>query len=735
MKICVGKCLIALGLFLVGTSSASAATGKTEADLLLGAVKARPGSTILAGIHLDMPKGWHTYWRNAGDSGEATQIDWDLPQGITPGNIRWPVPDKYNQAGLYTYVYHDEVVLVVPLRVSPEISAGEYSIKASVGWLECAEVCLPGSAELTGRLKIGETAESADDLDLIRDFQKRMPKQDVALNVDAGWQSTTNSAVRALVISAENIEGRRVTDFFPYGAKDYVVQPATDVISKKGERVRLKKRVEKFGDEWPSEIEGLLVASSEKEGYPVGVEVTLSPGSSEKEAEVAQAGEGGAAGFTAGKLLKMIAFALIGGVILNVMPCVLPVISLKILGFVNQSQDEPKRVRKMGLIYTMGVLASFLALASVVIGVQQAGKSAGWGMQLANPYFLMIMTVVVTLVALNLFGVFEIYLTGNAMQAASQASSREGASGAFFSGVLATALATPCTAPFLAVALGFAFLQPPWIIVLIFLVVGLGLAAPYLLLSWKPGWLRFLPKPGPWMERFKIIMGFPMLATAIWLFYLLANHYGRAGVLWIGLFLVILGLVAWIWGTFVQGGARYRRLAVGICAVLLISGYWYTLEGRLQWRSTVAASQEDGMETSRKTGLIDWREWSPEAVKEARQEGHVVLVDFTADWCLTCQVNEETSLEIPSTQKKLEEVNGVAFKADYTSVPERMTKVLQRYDRAGVPLVLVYPSALNREPIVLPQILRPKLVHRKLEQAAEMGNPSDQKSKTTLTSK
>jgi thiol:disulfide interchange protein len=407
--------------------------------------------------------------------------------------------------------------------------------------------------------------------------------------------------------------------------------------------------------------------------------------------------------------------------ILNIMPCVLPVIALKILGFVNQSKEEPKRVRQLGLIFTVGVLASFLALAAIVIIVQQAGHVADWGMQFSNPQFLVGMTVLVTLVALNLFGLFEITLGGKTMGAAGMLAAKEGNSGAFFNGVLVTALATPCTAPFLAVALGFAFAQPPFIILLMFLTLGAGLALPYLALSMKPGWLKFLPKPGAWMEKFKVAMGFPMLATAIWLFYLTIDHFGHPGTLWLGLFLVILAMAAWVWGEFVQRASSHRAWGMGLSLLLLVTAYLYVLEKQLQWRAPVATAAAWNESLNTADG-IQWERWSPEAVEQARAEGRPVLVDFTAKWCLTCKMNKAASIEIPSVREKLIEINAVALMADYTHRPPAIGAELKRFNRAGVPLVLVYPADPDRDPIILPESLPPfigpGIVLRALDQAA-----------------
>jgi len=410
----------------------------------------------------------------------------------------------------------------------------------------------------------------------------------------------------------------------------------------------------------------------------------------------------------------MLLYAFLGGLILNVMPCVLPVIALKILGFVGQARDEPRRVRQLGLIYALGVLVSFLVLAGLVIGVKAAGHKAGWGMQFGNPQFLVLLTMLVTLVALNLFGLFEINPGGRVLGAAGALAAKGGPAGAFFNGVLATILATPCTAPFLGAALGFAFSQPAGLIIVMFLVVGLGLAAPYVVLSWHPAWLKFLPKPGAWMERFKVAMGFPMLATAVWLFSLIPLHYGRRA-LWLGLFLVVLALAAWVYGEFFQRGRTRRGLGLAVALVLLAGGFLYAVEGQLRWRAPVAdaSAENPGL-----PGGIEWQRWSPAALAAARAQGRPVLVDFTADWCLTCQANLRVAIDIPSVRARLKQINAVALLGDYTRLPDDITAELNRYGRAGVPLVLVYPRNPAEPPQVLPEALTPGIVLDALARAA-----------------
>ena len=277
-------------------------------------------------------------------------------------------------------------------------------------------------------------------------------------------------------------------------------------------------------------------------------------------------------------------------------------------------------------------------------------------------------------------------------------------------------LATPCTAPFLSIALGFAFAQSAAFIVLIFLAVGIGLAAPYVVLSWNPAWLKFLPKPGAWMEKFKIAMGFPMLATGVWLFNIAAASYGK-NILWLGVFLVIMAFAAWIFGEFVQRGRKHKTAAAIVTLILLIGGYAFALEKQLDWRAMLPEADSTGSLKESVDG-IDWQRWSPEAVAQARSEGHPVLVDFTADWCLTCQVNKKTSIEIPSVRAKLKAINAVAFTGDYTRTPDNITTELQRYNRAGVPLVLVYPKDAAAPAIVLPEILTPGIVLSALDNAS-----------------
>jgi thiol:disulfide interchange protein DsbD len=520
-------------------------------------------------------------------------------------------------------------------------------------------------------------------------------------------------------------------DFFPDTNDDFEIQPETKFnFDEFSNSTILEKFVKKYSGDWPKKISGVIVEENGnlRTGFevklPVSDQVPASETISAQTSPESRTGVPPVSNFSGqnmetGKmpvLPLMLLYAFIGGLILNIMPCVLPVIALKILGFVGESRSDPRHVRKLGLVYALGVLVSFLVLAAVVIGVKSAGHHAGWGMQFGSPVFVVCLTTLVMLVALNLFGMFEITLGGRALDAAGGLASKPGAAGAFFNGVLATVLATPCTAPFLSIALGFAFAQKAPVILLMFLAVGVGLAAPYVVLSWNPAWLKFLPKPGAWMEKFKIAMGFPMLATAVWLFNLAAGSYGKS-VLWLGVFLVIVAFAAWIFGEFVQRGRARKGLALVIVLILLVGGYAFALESQLQWRQPMTALDTTGSLKESPDG-IDWQRWSPEAVAKACSEGRPIIVDFTADWCLTCQVNKKTSIEIPSVRAKLKSMNAVTLLGDYTRFPDNITAELNRFNRAGVPLVLVYPKDAAALPIVLPEILTPGIVLNALDRAA-----------------
>ena len=661
----------------------------THASLILSAETARPGDTILAGIRMKMDPEWHTYWKNSGASGIPTSIKWTLPNGITAGEIQWPLPEKMPPDELVTYAYEGEVMLIVPLKLAPNLPAGPEELKASLSWLECKEQCVPGSEDVSATLNIGSETKSSPDAALIESWQKKVPTPGANLNPRGWWEKNPNGDLRPLILEWNSSGAVSNVDFFPYASEQFEVQAPVEKLPADAGKIQIRKPVKKYQGDWPKEISGVIVETSggERRGYEITVPVTSASGAAVATTQ-----------FSWPALLSGLGFAFLGGLILNIMPCVLPVIALKIFSFIKQSGEEPRRARQLSLIYAMGILCSFLVLAGFLIGVQKAGHVASWGMQMQDKNFLIGMTILVTLVALNLFGVFEVTLGGRAMSAAGSLSSKSGAAGAFFNGVLATALAIPCTAPFLAAALAFAFAQPPAIIVLTFCFIAFGLAAPYVVLTWNPNWLKFLPKPGAWMERFKIALGFPMLATVVWLYKLSLNQLTKSQSLWFGIFLVALACGAWIWGEFVHRGGARRVIAALISLALIASVGAYA-----------GTRRED----------LNWQPWSRAAVEKARAAGHPVLVDFTADWCLTCQLNLRTSIDVSEVREKIASTGAVMLMADYTLQNENIAHELQRFGRDAVPLVVVFPKNPDAAPIVLPPVLKPGIVLDALDRAAK----------------
>jgi len=709
-------------LFVLLAGSGRAAPNlTTTARLVLSHDAAKPGETVWAGVHFGLAPRYHIYWENSGDSGIPTRVEWERSSTLNTSALFWPPPQKFESGGLITYGYEGEVVLLTSIVVPTNAPPGTVEWRAKLSWLECiAEQCVPGAESVSARIDLGAENRRSTNATLLEFWRGKLPETKPDSFAQAWWESDVGDGnVRPLLIDWPGAAANRSQpDFLPYSSTNFQVRTSVESIRGRPDRIRIRKEVEKSSDRWPTEMPGLLMMGDS--GKASVNQISLKLGTAPPVGTAAGAATSGSA-TPQRPLVVWLGLALLGGLILNLMPCVLPVIALKIFGFVNQARETPARVRKLGLIYGVGVVFSFLVLAGLVIAVQSAGRLASWGMQFGNPYFLVGMVTLVTLVALNLFGVFEVTLAGRAMGTAAELSSREGASGAFFNGVLATALATPCTAPFLAGALGFAFSQPPGIIALVFAAAGVGLATPYVLLSFEPAWLSLLPKPGAWMEHFKVAMGFPMLATALWLFSLVSRHYGNAGVFWVGIFLITVALAAWVWGAFVQRGEKRRGLAMLVSVLVLAGGYVLTLEGQLNWRHP--PRQNANQLTSVDGDGIPWQPWSRALVDQARAAGRAVLVDFTADWCVTCQVNKKTSLEVDSVRRLLKERNILALIGDYTlsSAPEAapITEELKRFGRAGVPLVLVYPRDPAKPPIELPPLLTPSIVLEALNEASK----------------
>lgn len=708
---------------------------QSEVRLVLDQGTVKPRGVARIAVEMKVFPGWHVYWRNPsalGGVGSPPKVDWTLPPGIKAGPIQWPVPQHLEDPAGDSPGYTGTVWLLVPLEIGESVPPGEVTLRAKVSWQECEHECVLGRTNLEARIKIGPKSVPSFESGRFVAAEALLPRLGTNLEMSARWDGPPVRAEGRLLVIEWAAEAASGT-FFPFENKSLPLDGKPQPSSKLNGHLQVRHLVDASEGAWPSTASGLVVVDAPGLGR-VGYEVSLA---------IAEATRNSSSGIAPSSMsslatvIPMLGLAFLGGLILNIMPCVLPVLALKILGFVRQAGSEPRKVRRLGLYYGAGVVTSFLILAVVALAVQAAGSIAGWSTAFQNPQFRVILCVLLVLVALNLFGVFEVNLSGAALDETTRFTRRalmgplamlrgesatavwvqgtegaeilqqEGPLGAFFNGVLAAVLATPCTAPMLSAAITFAFTQPPAILVLIFLTVGLGLASPFVVLCWRPQWLKWMPKPGSWMVRFKVAMGFPILGTGVWIFWFTAGRMGDAGVLWLGLFLVVISAAAWVWGEFYQRGGGSVR-AVWVAALLVAGAYFGILEGQLQWRSSVG----------HRAPKLSWQTWSPAAVEAARRAGHPVLVDFTADNCLNCQLNKRTSIEIESTRERLKKYGVLLFEGDYTDANPAIAEELRRHGRRGVPLVLVYSRTLAQEPRELPTILTPSLVHEALDWAA-----------------
>jgi thiol:disulfide interchange protein DsbD len=407
-------------------------------------------------------------------------------------------------------------------------------------------------------------------------------------------------------------------------------------------------------------------------------------------------------------ILTFLLFGFLGGIILNLMPCVLPVISLKVFGFIQQAGESRQKILRSGLAFTLGIFTWFIALALLLIGLRGAGRDVTWGgFQFTNPYFVLTLTVIVLVFALNLFGIFEISLPQSVTRSLLSTSDRQDLLGSFFQGVFATVLATPCSAPFLGTALGFAFTQSPATIMSIFIAIASGMSAPYLVLSAQPAWLRFLPRPGPWMLHVKQFMGFLLLATLLFLLYVVGAQRGLEGAIWASAFLLVISVACWMKGAFaIPTASAFKRGLVLVLMLLLVlgSGIYFIAD---KFQSTALPSADLRLRGG-------WQPFTPDRLHSELEQGRTVFVDFTAAWCLTCKFNEANVLESQDVREAFQRHGIVKLRADWTNGDPTITKLLQQFGRPGVPLYVLYPSK-NEEPIVFPELITKSMIRDKLE--------------------
>jgi thiol:disulfide interchange protein DsbD len=633
-----------------------------------------PGGTVDVGLVITLEEKWHVYWINAGDSGEPPRIKWTLPHGVTAGPMQFPIPSRLPLGPLMDFGYEDEVAFPVKLTAAKNLKPGPIHLDARVDWRVCREVCIPGKAHLGLNLTVDPKATApAQPVGALGEALGLLPKP-----LDASMKLTVTGGKNEFVLDL--ITGERTTDaeFYPFdqeqiaNAGDQDVEPLPN-----GVRLRVPRAPEltklpgklhgviKLDDETSYEITSIVVAG----------EVPRRAGS-----RVTPAAAGDLTTLTA------LGLAFIGGVILNLMPCVFPVLFLKGLALVQSSSEERGRLRRHGVVYALGILVSFWIIVAALLVLRAGGNEAGWGFQLQSPIFVAVLAVGIFFFALSLAGQFELGLSLTSV--GGELAQKQGYTGSFFTGVLATIVATPCTAPLMGAAIGFALAQPTLITFAIFTALALGLAAPYLVLSFQPAWTKLLPRPGAWMEVLKQLTAVPLFATVIWLVWVYGHLFGADGVdrvAWLLLSLLLVAVAGWLLGKWpARWPSSIAAALIGVVAIVL------------------ALRQP-------KDTTLTWQPFSEQTLSQARADGKPIFIDFTAAWCLSCQVNERLVLRSEDVQREFANNKVLLIKADWTKYDAEITKELASVGRSGVPTYVIYPLHKGAAD-VLPELLTKDIV-------------------------
>jgi thiol:disulfide interchange protein/DsbC/DsbD-like thiol-disulfide interchange protein len=691
----------ALALAFAASASAQPVnTGHLTAELLSQAQGIAPGQTIHVALRQQIQKGWHTYWRNPGDSGEPTRLTWSLPEGWSAGAFTWPAPHRLPIPPLLNYGYTDEVLLPMTLTAPATAAPGEtVTLRGEASFLVCEVQCIPEQAQLTLVLPVTEQPALADPrwAPAISRVLLEAPKP---AGLAAAFERR-GDALR-IAIAGAPLAGANAVDayFYPYAGAT-LDHSAPQVIDRGPQGLTLTVPVSdelKRGGPAPDVLDGVL--SLDGRVYEVSAAQGPAPagasGLGPPRVETAAPGGFGLAG------AALLAF--LGGLILNLMPCVFPILAMKAASLAGHAHEAPE-ARRQGLAFGAGVLATFLLLAGALIALQAGGAAVGWGFQLQSPPVVAALALLMLAVALNLSGVFEV---GASLQGAgSGLASRRGLAGAFFTGALAVVVAAPCTAPFMAPAIGWALVQPPAAALTVFLALGLGFAAPFVAVSFAPALLARLPRPGTWMDLFKKALAFPMYAAAAWLVWVLTVQAGDTALVRILAAAIVLAAAAWL------GGLAQRRIAAGGKPVVSV-----VISSLLLAVAIFAAVGPDYAEAgAAESADLASEAWSPERVAALQAEGRPVFVNFTAAWCVSCQVNDRVALSTRGAVDAMARHKVAYLKADWTRKDAVIAAELARHGRAGVPLYLVY-GAGGGEPAILSNILTEGAVVRAFDAAA-----------------
>lgn len=655
-----------------------------------------PGGEVALGLRLAHDPEWHTYWENAGDSGLATRLAWSLPEGVEAGPIEWPIPKRLPIGPLTNYGFEGEMVLPVRLRAAAQLAPGTtLPIVLRASWLVCKVECIPGDATLALDLRVDSESGGFDPrwVDLFAAARAAAP---TPVNWPAALADEGDAI--ALRVTPQARWPESVTlELYPRAPQ--LLATALGTVTREAGAIVIRSARSDSFVALPPRAGFVLVASdgAERRGYQF--EAVSGPDLAIAISAASATGSGGAGG--ALSLLAAVGFALLGGLLLNLMPCVFPVLALKAMGVVAHVHERAG-IRRHAWFYLAGVVSSFLVLAGTLLALRGLGEQLGWGFQLQTPWVVAALALVMLAMGLSLAGVFEI--GGRWMNAGSALASQAGDRGAFFSGVLACVVASPCTAPFMGPALGYAVTQPAAIALLVFAALGIGLALPLLALAYRPGLARLLPRPGAWMDRFKQLLAFPMYLTAVWLLWVLGRQTGADGMAIALLGATALGFALWAAGNV--SGVVWRRalVAAGFAATLST----LMLLGRVSSEAALAARGSSA-------GAAE--PWSTERLGTLRSEGRPVLVNMTAAWCITCLANERVALSSSAFAERLDQLDIAYLKGDWTQRDAAITRYLAEFGRNGVPLYVLYPRG-GGEPTVLPQLLTPDLVLAALDSAA-----------------
>jgi thiol:disulfide interchange protein/DsbC/DsbD-like thiol-disulfide interchange protein len=649
------------------------------------------GETAWLGLRLEHDPHWHTYWINPGDSGLATRLQWTLPPGFATGDVVWPRPQRLQAGPLTNFGYEGDLLLPVPLAVPDTLSVGaEVEIALRADWLICEEICIPDGADLRIRLPVVANHAGHDPQvsALFERARRRAPQAypgiAVVAELETGFSFVLRDPPPALLAAASSAE------LFPLQAQ--LLDNGRGESQRHGDAVRLVQAKSAFLSAVPGHVDLLVAAGPGADDPAWVVRATFDQAAAAAPARPPAVAPLG--------LAWALLFAFFGGVLLNLMPCVFPVLSLKALGLAESSGDRAQ-LRRHGWLYTAGVLASFAALAAVLLLLRAGGSAAGWGFQLQQPWFVAILACLIFVLGLSLSGAVHL---GTALMGLGQKQVAAGGDrGAFMTGVLACVVASPCTAPFMGAALGYAVTLPAAAAMAVFLVLGLGLAAPLLLISLVPALSRWLPRPGAWMETFKQAMAFPLYLTALWLLWVLGRQTDFETAMTVLLGMLVIAFALWLWpapGSLAPTARRAVAILAGALSLWLILPA-HDATGRAPTQGPPIAAVG----------------YSQAALSDLLGEGRPVLVNMTADWCITCKVNERAALSSSDFQQMLERHAVVYMVGDWTHSNPDITRYLASFGRNGVPLYVLYP-ANGGAPEVLPQVLTPGLVRDALSRAA-----------------